>query len=655
MRRQIFQNQRNETKSFLCTANVSSDGQVTNLLCTVQESGPIVEAPRRCARQSAPFRLERTTNVGYSQEDLPTKIIRDGVVDPCYQQYFFNANRRKAILFHNGGPAESSIAVNPINGDNIVAIWQQDRTEIGAALEVGIAYTFNGGRSWNRTLIPFQKCLGGKYNLISDPWLSFNRDGTLLYLNTSVAFIDPQPDSPGELIVTVISKDGGRTWGPIVPVTTTCFTDNLPNRLTCPFADKPSITADPNIKLNAYVVWNQTDALLKFNEPTYFSKTTDGGKHWSTPIINYDMFPDLCQSGLSTCDPSFYTPCSGFSNDPGEQTLDNVIVVLPKRNSPDSGALLNFMVRFYSLTGSTGDQYCNDGGPLTFFFSQSDIAVVKSFDQGDTWQLNATVVVPHTDFAGNNGAVYIVPNVYTGGYNYDVDGNPDNNNPGNGSLMRSSQYNPMFGVNPENGNLYCVYQTGQFRSDFLPQIGLTTSRDGGNTWSLRVLINRTPQSAPNPQAMSAAVAVTSDGYVGVLYYDFRMDMSPLPNTDPEQQTKLDTWLAIYKEVDGPGDTGIGLDFVQEIRLSKKSFIAQNGPGQLPPSGQGIPSGVMVSGDYSSLVANEEGFYAVTMQTHDGPFTPPQLIATRPSDGATIYVDDNYRQSPYVSVVKRCEQ
>ena len=53
-----------------------------------------------------------------------------------------------------------------------------------------------------------------------------------------------------------------------------------------------------------------------------------------------------------------------------------------------------------------------------------------------------------------------------------------------------------YNANRKNGFLYTVYQTPQFRSDFLPQIGITTSRDGGYTWSERVRINQTPQNAP---------------------------------------------------------------------------------------------------------------------------------------------------------------
>ena len=140
--------------------------------------------------------------------------------------------------------------------------------------------------------------------------------------------------------------------------------------------------------------------------------------------------------------------------------------------------------------------------------------------------------------------------------------------------MRNDQTVPSYNVNPKNGFLYVAYQSSEFRSDQLQQIGLVTSRDGGKTWSGGVQVNRTPANAANPQAFAPFVAVTKNGRVGVLYFDFRKD----DRLDPSQ-TNMDAWLAIYQEVEDPngGSTQKGLDFVKEIRLSKVSYIAQNGP------------------------------------------------------------------------------
>ena len=143
---------------------------------------------------------------------------------------------------------------------------------------------------------------------------------------------------------------------------------------------------------------------------------------------------------------------------------------------------------------------------------------------------NAKIVVP--SFVNNL--------IYTGGYTYDSNGNITG---GVGTLMRNDQTVPSYNVNPKNGFLYVAYQSSEFRADQLQQIGLVTSRDGGHTWSKGVQVNRTPTNAANPQAFAPFVAVTKNGRVGVLYFDFRND----DLSDPSS-TKMDAWLAIYQEV-----------------------------------------------------------------------------------------------------------
>ncbi len=610
------------------------------------------------AKQHKKFKLERTVNVGYPQDKLPTNVLIDGQPNPCYfQEVFFQD------IIHHGSAVEPSIAVNPQNSKNIVAIWQQDRMALGAALEAGIAYTFDGGKTWKRTEIPFQICSKGVMQRVTDLWLSFDAHGKLYLLGLGENANPSAQTQNQEAVFISTSNNGGKNWSRPLPVMASNVAYS--NEASFAFMDKTSLTTDPNHPENVYAVCSTNiPNNSAFYSPPFFSRTTDGGQTWSSDTVSYegeiwsslgsllyDPFGDLCTQGLSTCDRNFITPLFGVPGDPGIIVTGNVIVVLPKAKSEDkkwisnkakrlSGDLLDFMLRIYPTTTATADQYVNEYefGSLTHFFTFNDIAAVRSQDEGANWNVTASIVVPNTDFAGNAGATYIDPAVFTGGYNYDVDSNPTT---GNGTMMRTGDSVSSFNVNPSNGFLYCVYQTGQFRSDFLPQIGITTSRDGGYTWSERVRINQTPQNAPNPQAFTPFVAVTKDGYVGIIYSDFRNDQVAVPNTST--QTATDTWLAIYKEVKGPGTTGIGLDFVQEIRLSKHSYIAQNGPT--------TSSGVMTNGDYSFLVANKDSFYAVFTQSHNGPFTPPTLFFNDPETNEQIFLDNNYRQSPYVSIVE----
>ena len=88
---------------------------------------------------------------------------------------------------------------------------------------------------------------------------------------------------------------------------------------------------------------------------------------------------------------------------------------------------------------------------------------------------------------------------------------------------------------------------------------------------------------------------------------------------------------------------IGLDFVKEIRLSEKSYIAQNGPT--------TTQGVMTDGDYQFLTAHGNDFYAIYTKSFDGPFNPATVFFTDPVHNATVLLDDNYRTAPFVSIIK----
>jgi hypothetical protein len=522
-------------------------------------------------------------------------------------------------IFH-GSSVEPTIAVNPMHRKRMVAVWQQDRISNGAALEAGVAYSNDGGKHWHKSSIPFQICQGGINQRQGDDWLSYSADGSKVYLVAAVLNATQEPDTKNQWgVVVTISEDDGANWSEPHFLFSSM---NFLNEFTKQFAnsDKTSITADPNDRHNAIAVWANFDPSSSSHGFAQNSYTTNGGKCWSEPQLLYDPFPDLLQEGLS----------NGIQND--NQASNNVVVILPKRSKKKpniNGDWLDFAVRVYAKPGATNAQYTNDAFP--FQYSLVDIVAIRSKDQGKTWNPKAKIVVPG----------FVNHLLYTGGYTYNNLGQVTG---GVGTLMRNDQTVPSYNVNPKNGYLYVAYQSSEFRPDQLQQIGLVTSRDGGNTWSTPVQINRTPAAAANPQAFAPFVAITRDGRVGVLYCDFRYDdLSDL------NQTKMDAWLAIYQEVKDPngGSTHVGLEFVEEIRLSEQSYIAQNGPTT------GI--GVMTAGDYQFLTVQDCNFYAIHMQSFNGPFTPPTVILSDPAHNATILLDNNRRTAPFVSVVKNTKK
>ncbi|MBA3722548.1 MAG: exo-alpha-sialidase [Parachlamydiaceae bacterium] len=526
---------------------------------------------------------------------------------------------RTTTIYH-GSSVEPTIAVNPKNKNHIVAAWQQDRISNGGSLDAGVSYSRDGGKHWHKCKVSFQICDGGINQRSGDEWLSYSADGSKVYLCASVLNATKEPNTNNQFgVVVTISEDDGATWSEPRYLFSSM---NYLSEPTHQFAnsDKTSITADPNNKDRAIAVWATFNPSSSYHGNAQSSYTTDGGKNWSAVQQVYDPFPDLTQQGLS----------NGIQND--NQASNNVVLILPKREICKkrrlSGDWLDFAVRVYAKPGATDEQYTNDAFP--FKYTIADIVTIRSKDHGKTWNPNAKVVVP--SFVNNL--------LYTGGYTYDANGNIIG---GLGSLMRDDQTVPSYNVNPKNGFLYVAYQTSTFREDKLPQIGLVTSRDGGHTWSKGVNVSRTPTNCSNPQAFEPFVAVTKNGRVGILYFDFRND-----DRSNFNKTKMDAWLAIYQEVkcsDG-GSTTIGFDFVEEIRLSEKSYIAQNGPN--------TSQGFMTDGDYQFLTTQGNNFYAIYTKSLKGPFTPATVFFKDPVHKAIVLLDNNYRTAPFVSIIKNCK-
>lgn len=525
---------------------------------------------------------------------------------------------RNTTIYHRSA-VEPTIAVNPKHKKRIVAAWQQDRISNGAALETGISYSCDGGKTWHNSKVPFQVCEGGISQRCGDDWLSYSADGERLYLCAAVLNATQEPGTIKQSgVVVSISKDDGATWSKPRYLFSSMGYISEP---TQQFAnsDKTSITADPNHSKRAIAVWANFNPSASSHGVAEGSYTTDGGEHWSAVQQVYDPFPDLTQHGLS----------NGIQND--NSASDNVVVILPEKcreKSRLSGDWLDFTVRVYARPNATDSQYTNDAFPLKY--TLTDIALVRSKNHGRTWEPNATVAVP----------AFVNNKVFTGGYTYDGAGNITG---GVGSLMRNDQTVPSYNVNPHNGFLYVAYQSSAFRSDQQQQIGLVTSRDGGHTWSTGAQVNRTPSKAANPQAFGPFVAVTKKGRVGILYFDFRND-----DKSDLAHTKMDAWLVIYQEVRDPqgGSTGIGLDFVEEIRLSEESYIAQNGPL--------TTQGYMTDGDYQFLTVHKNSFYAIYTKSFNGPFKPAKLFFADPVHNAKVFLDRNNRTAPFVSIVKNCE-
>ena len=223
---------------------------------------------------------------------------------------------------------EPYVAVDPSNSSHLIGAWQQDRWSNGGARGQLSAASFDGGRTWTPSAAPFSRCTGGNignggdYERVTDPWVSIGPDGTAYQI--AAAF-----DNGGSnAILASRSGDGGLTWS--APVT-------LIRDGSDPFNDKESIFADPLLPGFAYAVWDRLSNTG--HGPTYFSRTTDGGRSWETARPIYDPRGN-------------------------NQTINNQVVAL------SNGTLVTFFTRF--------DTTANGNATAT-------LATIRSADHGVTW------------------------------------------------------------------------------------------------------------------------------------------------------------------------------------------------------------------------------------------------------------------------------
>jgi len=160
--------------------------------------------------------------------------------------------------------------------------------------------------------------------------------------------------------------------------------------------------------------------------------------------------------------------------DPGAnaQTIGNVIAVLP------DGTLLDAMVVLIGIRSTDA--------------TQAQVEVLRSTDKGATWPdppvpvstvHNVTLVDPKTQQAVRTG----------------------------GAL-------PSIAVDASTGSVHVVWEDSGFGDQTRNGVALSTSTDGGLTWSATVHVNR----APSTPAFTPAVAA-GGGKLGVAYYDLRDD------------------------------------------------------------------------------------------------------------------------------------
>jgi len=87
---------------------------------------------------------------------------------------------------------EPALAVDPSTPRHWIGVWQQDRwiDGDGGARGLVAAYTFDAGKTWKESPVPFDRCTAGglPYNRASDPSMAIGPDGIAYF--AGVAFTE---------------------------------------------------------------------------------------------------------------------------------------------------------------------------------------------------------------------------------------------------------------------------------------------------------------------------------------------------------------------------------------------------------------------------------------------------------------------------------
>jgi hypothetical protein len=419
---------------------------------------------------------------------------------------------------------EPWMAVNPTDGANLVAAWQQDRWSNGGSRGIVTASSHDGGLTWTTNAATKSSICtggtvanGGNYERASDPWVDFSPNGTAYLMTLSV---DTNPGgfgtSPNAMLV-MRSTNGGATWSNPI----TLKRDEDPNILN----DKNTLTADSNDSSFAYAVWdrlapppgeapptNAFENAVASRGPTWFARTTNGGTSWEAARIIFDP---------------------GTNN----QTIANQIVVLPD-NAQFNGELVDVFDLIQNATNRP------PGRGFT-------IAAVRSSDHGATWSRRAITVDRHNTFQG-----LVV--------------DPDDPNTAT-RPVRTGDIIPQVTVDPNSGAIYVVFQDARF-APVRSSIAFTQSLDGGQTWSPTIKINKTPTNINpgNQQAFNPVATVLDDGTIGVRYSDFR-------NNPPDIATLGTDEFLIHCHPTTPTACTNAANWGDEVRQTDASYNMRQAP------------------------------------------------------------------------------
>lgn len=516
-----------------------------------------------------------------------------GVMDDTFQQPFypvitgrnspFPDNYLARVVANFNTYTGGGLRINPLDDQIILTTFAQNRfrDRNGIFFRFGLqgilARSEDGGLSWSYGK-PIESILslGGTISQQIGLGPQYDKCGTL-YATGGFGdmHVNPPRTVPEQGFVFTRSFNDGKTWeAPRIiysGVPDTVFVNNEGFELT-----GSGLTIDPANSQHLHFALETIFWPTTFYGSLYYFTSKDGGDTFTTPREIYNMVKDpvWVREHFSAS----YAAQAIIDNDPnyalyGGQALreNNIIVV-------DQNVLLMPMVRYYPQQGATTYTQSPED-------SFTDIAFARSLNNGKTW----CKVAGETD-------------QFVFAFSHDPQGASAETSI---QIFDGANNLPVV-VSPYTERVYTAHMAGNPASDpdptrqqFFPYIVLSRSLDKGATWSHDVQINVTPNNLSSnhvnnfdrQQALNPNMIMTKDGTLVVGYYDFRNWEGQTGEDRFTTPLNVDAWLALYRETDDPfgGNTGVGLDFIEEIRVTPQSFngritLNTNVPSTPPPVG-----------------------------------------------------------------------
>lgn len=357
---------------------------------------------------------------------------------------------------------EVSIAINPTNENNIVAVamlreYQVEKEKnvafypnagrrriefdptISSSYSNYAFFSMDGGKSWNTSVCPNPH---GRTQ--GDDAIRFNAEGVAIRSYISfLGIFSPRPERAETAIMVSRSADGGASWDDPVPVIEHLNTAE-------PMEDKPYPVVDmePRSQFlgNIYVTWTRFDRYgssdEEDNSQIYFSSSSDQGKSFRPAVRISDLGGDCLDD-------------------------DNTV----------EGAV--------PAVGANGEVYVVWAGPRGMEFD-------VSLDGGDKWS--------------DDKKIYDFP----GGWSSPVDGAGRHN----GMPVTSVDHS----AGKFRGSLY-VNWIDDRNGDLDVFVGV--SRDQGKTWSEPLRVNDDEVKNGRPQFFTWMTVDPVDGSLNIVFYDRR--------------------------------------------------------------------------------------------------------------------------------------